>query len=234
MQLFFCPDYSEEKIITLDKEESAHIVRVLRMQEGELVMVTNGKGTMLTCKLIESNPKRCSLEVINKEQDYGKRPFYIHLAIAPTKNIGRMEWLIEKAVEIGVDEISFLLTEHSERKVVNLERLDKIIISAMKQSLKSYRTKLNDMQKLSSFITNIKEENKYLCCCSIDEKIFIKNNYKKDSSSIILIGPEGDFSEKEINMAKENNCNLITLGSQRLRTETAALYAISNIHFLNQ
>ena len=234
MQLFFIPQYSDQEIITLDKEESSHISKVLRMKEGEEIFLTEGKGNLFTCVIMESTPKRCSVKIIKKEENYRKRNFRIHLAIAPTKNTNRMEWLLEKAVEIGIDEITPIITEHSERKTLNTERLDKIIISAMKQSLTCFKPLLNEPTPFRSVINNIKEEEKYLCCCSDKEKIFIKDSYSKNKDAIIFIGPEGDFSDKEISQAENAGCKLITLGQQRLRTETAALYAISNIHFLNQ
>lgn len=234
MQLFFIPEYSGENIITLDKEESSHISKVLRIKEGEEIFLTDGKGNLFTCVILESTPKRCNVKIVKTEENYQKRSFKIHLAIAPTKNINRIEWLLEKAVEMGIDEITPIVTEHSERRNINFERLDKIVVSAMKQSLKCFKPQLNELTDFSSLINNLKEEKKYLCCCSDEEKIFIKDDYSKDKDVILFIGPEGDFSDKEIAQAKNAGCKLITLGQQRLRTETAALYAISNIHFLNQ
>ncbi|MBO6117827.1 MAG: 16S rRNA (uracil(1498)-N(3))-methyltransferase [Bacteroidales bacterium] len=234
MQLFFIPDYSGDDIITLDKEESSHISKVLRMKEGGEIFLTDGKGNLFTCRIAESTPKRCSVKVVSIEQNYQQRQFKIHLAIAPTKNINRIEWLLEKAVEMGIDEITPIVTEHSERRNINAERLEKIIISAMKQSIKCFKPKLNGLTDFSSLINNLKEEKKYLCCCSEEEKILIKDDYQPNEDVILFIGPEGDFSDKEISLAKDAGCKLITLGEQRLRTETAALYAISNIHFLNQ
>lgn len=234
MQLFFIPQYNKEDIITLDKEESAHISKVLRLKEGEKISLTNGKGNLFTSVILESTPKRCTVKITDIEENYQKRNFKIHLAIAPTKNINRIEWLLEKIVEIGIDEITPLLTDHSERKNVNIERLDKIIVSAMKQSIKCFKPKLNDLTKFSTLLNNLKDEKKYLCCCSDEEKILIKNDYKPSEDVVIFIGPEGDFSPTEITQAKQKGCKLITLGEQRFRTETAGLYAVSTIHFLNQ
>lgn len=234
MQLFYYPLYKNDKTITLDKEESAHIAKVLRYKEGQTIYITDGKGLIMQAKILQTDAKHCIVEIIDKQEKYQKRDYYIHLAIAPTKNINRMEWLIEKAVEIGIDEITPLITEHSERKFINSERLEKIIISAMKQSIKSVKPKLNPITKFYEFIVKAKEEKKYLCCCSDNEKILIKKDYKPKQSTLIMIGPEGDFSQKEIDLSKKYNFTLITLGSMRLRTETAALYAIANIHFLNQ
>lgn len=234
MQLFYYPEIGLNDIVTLDKEESQHICRVLRMQVNEKVFLTDGKGNFFTSILLDTNPKGCTVQIKDVEKEYQKRPFYIHLAIALTKNINRIEWLFEKATELGIDEITPIMTLHSERDKMNKERLDKIIISAMKQSLKTYKPQLNDITKFSYLINNIKQEKKYLAYCQGEDRIMMKDDYNKGDSVLIIIGPEGDFDNKEILMAQEKNIKLISLGNQRLRTETAALYAISNIHFLNQ
>lgn len=234
MQLFYVPDCEKGDIVTLDKEESTHIVRVLRMKEMEEISLTDGKGNFFFADIVDANPNRCSVQIKKTIEEYGKRDFYIHLAIAPTKNINRIEWLLEKATEIGIDEITPLICEHSERKDVKNERLDKILVSAMKQSLKAYKPILNPMTKISKLISNAKEENKLICYCQGDDRQYIKDVCPKKSSYLILIGPEGDFSQKEVDLALANNFKTISLGEQRLRTETAALYSISNIHYLNQ
>lgn len=234
MQLFYIPSYSNEEIVILDKEESSHISKVLRIREGEAICLTDGLGSLIRGEILEANPKRCCVKIVDIERNYKKRDFKVHLAIAPTKNSNRIEWLLEKAVEIGIDEITFLQTEHSERRNINIERLEKIVISAMKQSLTCWRPTINDITDFSTFIGNLVEDKKYLCCCSDDEKVLIKDSYSKGDSVVILIGPEGDFSNNEILQAKDSGCELITLGEQRLRIETAAFYAISQIHFLNQ
>ncbi|MCQ2327170.1 MAG: 16S rRNA (uracil(1498)-N(3))-methyltransferase [Bacteroidales bacterium] len=234
MQLFYVPDCEKGDIVTLDKEESTHIVRVLRMKEMEEISLTDGKGNFFFADIVDANPNRCSVQIKRTIEEYGKRDFYIHLAIAPTKNINRIEWLLEKATEIGIDEITPLICEHSERKDVKNERLDKILVSAMKQSLKAYKPILNPMTKISQLISNAKEENKLICYCQGDDRQYIKDVCPKKSSYLILIGPEGDFSQKEVDLALANNFKTISLGEQRLRTETAALYSISNIHYLNQ
>lgn len=234
MQLFYVPDCEKGDIVTLDKEESTHIVRVLRMKEMEEISLTDGKGNFFFADIVDANPNRCSVQIKRTIEEYGKRDFYIHLAIAPTKNINRIEWLLEKVTEIGIDEITPLICEHSERKDVKNERLDKILVSAMKQSLKAYKPILNPMTKISQLISKAKEENKLICYCQGDDRQYIKDVCPKKSSYLILIGPEGDFSQKEVDLALANNFKTISLGEQRLRTETAALYSISNIHYLNQ
>lgn len=234
MQIVFAPDYDSGEVYTLSKEESAHAVRVLRMKEGEEIYLSNGRGSMYCCEIVDANANHCSVKIKSKYNNNDKKDFSIHLAVAPTKNIARIEWLLEKATEIGVDEITPLVCEHSERKVVNLERLDKILISAIKQSLKSYKPILNPLTKFKDFIANAKEDYKLLAYCGDEEKHLIKNVCKTKSSYLILIGPEGDFSLEEIKLAKDAGFTFVTLGNQRLRTETAGLYAISNLHFLNQ
>lgn len=234
MQLFYVADCKENDVICLDKEESTHIVRVLRMKESEEISLVDGKGNFFFAEIIDANPNRCSVKINRCVPSFGKRDFYIHLAIAPTKNINRIEWLLEKATEIGIDEITPVICEHSERKEVKVERLEKIIISAMKQSLKAYKPILNPAKKISELINNSTEDYKLVCYCQGEERKYIKDVCKPKSSYLILIGPEGDFSEKEIELCKSNNFSTITLGEQRLRTETAALYSISNIHYINQ
>lgn len=234
MQLFYVPDCEKGDIVTLDKEESTHIVRVLRMKEMEEISLTDGKGNFFFADIVDANPNKCSVQIKKAIEEYGKRDFYIHLAIAPTKNINRIEWLLEKATELGIDEITPLICEHSERKDIKNERLEKIIVSAMKQSLKAYKPILNPMTKISQLIDNAKEENKLICYCQGDDRQYIKDVCPKKSSYLILIGPEGDFSQKEVDLALGKGFKTISLGEQRLRTETAALYSISNIHYLNQ
>ncbi|MBR1770084.1 MAG: 16S rRNA (uracil(1498)-N(3))-methyltransferase [Bacteroidales bacterium] len=234
MQIVFAPEYSEGESFTLSKEESSHIVRVLRMREGEEVLLTDGRGQMFCCEIVDANPNRCSLNIKSAYPNSDERNFYIHLAVAPTKNIARIEWLLEKVTEMGVDEITPLLCEHSERKTLNSERLDKILVSAMKQSLKSYKPKLNPLTKLKDFLPKAKEQIKLLAYCGQEEKYLIKDICAPKSSYLVLIGPEGDFSQKEIELAKDNGFRFLTLGPQRLRTETAGLFAVANLHFINQ
>lgn len=234
MQVVFDSDYKNEDVFTLNKEESAHLVRVLRMKEGEEVFLTNGKGCFFKSEILEANPSRCTLKILSKEKEREERKFKVHLAIAPTKNIDRIEWLIEKATEIGVDEITFLLCEHSERKHINLERLEKIVISAIKQSLKAYKPIIHPLTKFKNFVEEVSAEQKLLAYCEGENRGFIKDICTPLSSYVILIGPEGDFSHNEVELALNNNFSLITLGTQRLRTETAGLYALSTLHFLNQ
>jgi 16S rRNA (uracil1498-N3)-methyltransferase len=234
MQLFYCPDINPSQTYTLNKEESMHCVRVLRLKENEIIHITDGLGNLHKAEIIEALPRACSVRIVETKTNFEQRDYYLHIAIAPTKNIARIEWFLEKATEMGIDEITPIICDNSERKTINKDRLEKILISAMKQSLKAFLPKLNNITPFNQFISGISEKNKFICYCQQDDRKFIKQAYKPKESVLILIGPEGDFSEKEVEMALKNNYQKITLGKQRLRTETAALYAVQSIHLLNQ
>jgi 16S rRNA (uracil1498-N3)-methyltransferase len=234
MQLFYCPDINPSQTYTLNKEESMHCVRVLRLKENDIIHITDGLGNLHKAEIIEALPRACSVRIVETKTNFEQRDYYLHIAIAPTKNIARVEWFLEKATEMGIDEITPIICDNSERKTINKDRLEKILISAMKQSLKAFLPKLNNITTFNQFISGISEKNKLICYCQQDDRKFIKQAYKPKESVLILIGPEGDFSEKEVEMALKNNYHKITLGKQRLRTETAALYAVQSIHLLNQ
>ncbi|MCW3806237.1 16S rRNA (uracil(1498)-N(3))-methyltransferase [Plebeiibacterium marinum] len=233
MQLFFDTDFSAKQP-TLNLEESKHCIKVLRHRNGDEISVLNGNGTIYTATITDANPKACRLE-ITEEKTEEKRPFRIHMAVAPTKNIDRFEWFLEKATEIGIEEITPIICDHSERKVIKPERLNKILVSATKQSLKHYLPQLNAVTSFKDFISNNKNtnSNKYIAHCQNHPKTLLKNSYKNNEDVLILIGPEGDFSIEEIKEATENNFNEISLGKARLRTETAALMACATINFIN-
>jgi 16S rRNA (uracil1498-N3)-methyltransferase len=232
MQLFYTPDI-DISVYTLNQVESLHCIRVLRLIEGDEIFLTDGKGVMFKSVIIGTNPKHCEVKVIESYRDYEKRNYYLHIAIAPTKNIDRIEWFLEKATEIGIDEITPLLCKHSERRTVNAERLNKVIIAAMKQSLKAYLPKLNKETKIEEFIRQHYSASKFIGYCSNDTQK-LKNIYKKGNDAVILIGPEGDFSEDEVVKAKENGFIPINLGNSRYRTETAALLACHTISLMNE
>jgi 16S rRNA (uracil1498-N3)-methyltransferase len=233
MHLFYTPDISEN-IYTLNEIESKHCIKVLRLGTNDTIQLIDGKGGFYNAKITEPNPKRCTVEITKTQKEFGKRNHYLHIAIAPTKNIDRFEWFLEKATEIGIDEITPILCEHSERKAIKPERLEKIIISAVKQSLKGYKPKLNELTNLDDFLKMNFKENKFIAHCEETNKILLKNNYNKGSNAIILIGPEGDFSPQEITLAKDNNFLEISLGESRLRTETAGVVACHTINLLNE
>ncbi len=233
MQLFYVPNISGTEII-LDETESKHAVRVLRLQNGNRVQVIDGKGGFYESEIADANQKKCRLSIINSKLEFGKKDFHLHIAIAPTKNIDRFEWFLEKATEIGIDEITPLLTSHSERKTVNPERLEKILASAMKQSLKAYLPKLNDLTTFKELVVSNKTGNKYIAYCDEVQKIHLKDLVIKGKDTLILIGPEGDFSPREIQLALENGFSVVSLGKARLRTETAGIVACHIVNLANE
>lgn len=233
MHLFYTPDISGE-IYSLSEEESKHAIRVLRLKQGYIVYLIDGRGGFYTAKIIDDSPKKCIVQVIEIKKEYGKKDFYLHIAVAPTKNMERLEWLLEKATEIGIDEITPIRSEHSERTILKPERLEKIIVSAMKQSMKAYCPKLNELKSFKSLVQEQFIGQKFIAHCAEGTKSNLKDVYIRNSSAIILIGPEGDFSMEEIQFAIENNFQAVSLGNSRLRTETAALVACHTINLINE
>jgi 16S rRNA (uracil1498-N3)-methyltransferase len=228
MQLFYSPDL--ENSLTLPFEESQHCIKVLRKTEGEIIRVTDGKGSFYECRIIDAHPKACRLEIIGKEEEAG-RPYKLHIAIAPAKSGVRMDWFIEKAVEIGIDEISFIDCDHSERGRINLERFNKIAVSAMKQSLKASLPLFHDLQPFTKFIKSNKEISTCLIGYCGDIKKKSLNSFKNETDIIFCIGPEGDFSANEIDLAIASGFQAVEIGSSRLRTETAAITVCSYFYF---
>ena len=234
MQLFYNPNIAEnDSTFNFDKDESRHIVKVLRKKVGDLLHITNGKGWLFTAELTNADQKRCSANIISQNLQV-KRNFHLHLAVAPTKMNDRYEWFLEKATEIGIEEITPIICDNSERKVVKLERFEKIIQSAMKQSLQCYLPKLNTPISFSAFLNQDYSSHKYIAHCEDTNKRSLKSQLRADENCIILIGPEGDFSLKEIEMALAKNYSPITLGETRLRTETAAIAACHSLAFINE
>lgn len=235
MQLFYNPNIDKDtQQITFDKIESRHIVKVLRKKEGDHIYITNGKGLLFISQISIANDKKCLTTIFNIEEKTKNRYYHIHVAIAPTKNNERFEWFLEKATEIGIDEITPIVTQNSERKVIKKERLEKIIQSAMKQSLKYHLPVLNDIMTFDEFLKTKKEESTYIAHCNDGDKKLMKDIINPKESIILLIGPEGDFSPAEVIKSLDANCIPITLGDTRLRTETAAIVAVQNIAFINQ
>ncbi len=233
MQLFYNPNITKESSeIIFDKEESRHIVKVLRKIEGDLLNLTNGKGYFFEAKLISTDPKRC-IAVLIKSKKQPPLPYSLHLAVAPTKLNDRYEWFLEKATEIGITEITPIICDHSERRIVKKERYDKILQSAMKQSLKAYLPKLNQAVSFKEFISsNSNHGIKLIAHCYKSEKQTIKSAIGSKRSILILIGPEGDFSSEEIITSKNHAFTAVSLGNNRLRTETAALVACHSVYFI--
>lgn len=233
MQLFYLNSL-ESDIQELPKEESNHCVKVLRMGVDDELYLTDGEGTMCRAKIILPDAKRCTVQIVERMLNYQKRNHYMHLAVAPTKNISRFEWFLEKAVEAGVDEITPIICEHSERTSVNLERLDKVVVAAMKQSLKAYKPRLNEAIKLQNFMNIPFQGQKYVAYCEGDDRKHLKEAYTPAVPVLVMIGPEGDFSKKEIEALAQCGYSPISLGQCRLRTETAALAACFHINFMNE
>ncbi|MBG42701.1 MAG: 16S rRNA (uracil(1498)-N(3))-methyltransferase [Aequorivita sp.] len=236
MQLFYNPNISDNaKEVTLDKEESRHIVKVLRMNEGDTFKITNGKGSFFSAEIISANPKSCLVKIISQEKQ-NPLPYQLHLAVAPTKLNDRYEWFLEKATEIGISEITPIICDHSERKTIKPERYEKILQSAMKQSLKAYLPVLNEAVSYKDFIDSKKssEELKYIAHCEETDKKSLKAVLLPRQKITIMIGPEGDFSNEEIEFAKQSGFIPVTLGESRLRTETAAVVACHSVAFFNE
>lgn len=233
MHLFYTPDI-ESLSYRLNAEESKHCVRVLRLTEGEPVSLVDGRGNWYNGVISEADPKGCRVECREKIENYGSRPFRLHLAMAPTKNIDRTEWMLEKCTEMGIDEITMLNTRYSERKEVKAERLEKVVVAAMKQSLKAYLPVLNPMTDFGKLISSCQEKNKFIAHCNQGDKKRLDEVYLPGEDAIILIGPEGDFSEKEVELAVSAGFTPVTLGNSRLRTETAGIVACHSINFMNK
>ena len=227
MQLFFIENPESE--IVLSKEESKHATKVLRKKEGDILNFTDGKGGFYKAEITVADTKKCRLQIISSEQKPKQHSYHLHIAIAPTKNMDRYEWFLEKATEIGIDEITPIICEHSERKVLKTERCNRILLSAMKQSLKFHLPKLNDAIPLKDFLKQDFEGNKYIAHCEDSERVELKNE-KTEKKTLILIGPEGDFSPAEIEIALQNQFKAVNLGKSRLRTETAGIVAVHTIN----
>ncbi len=232
MHLFYAQEIVSD-YYDLSEEEARHCLKVLRLKKNDSVNLTNGKGKLFTGFVNYISQKECSIKITDiKEEE--KRNATIHIAVSPTKNIDRFEWFLEKATEIGIDIITPIICERSERQVIKTERLNKILISALKQSLRTYLPELKDLTPYNKFITTTKEQTKLIAHCADGEKKTIKELYKKGDNVLILIGPEGDFTEAEINKAISSDFVPVTLGKNRLRTETAALVACHSFNFINE
>ena len=236
MHRFYCPDIAST--LTLGEEDSKHCVKVLRMAEGDTIQVVDGNGTLYTCRITMAHPKRCAIEVLEQEHQPPHWGHRIVLGIAPTKNLDRMEWLAEKCVEMGVDRIIPLRCHNSERTVLKTERLKKIMVSAMKQSLKATLPGLDEMTPLEQVLAEPFEGVRCIAYCDEQlpraERHTISSAYRAGSDVMVLIGPEGDFSPEEVQAARAAGFDPVTLGESRLRTETAGMMAVAFIHALDQ
>ena len=233
MQLFYAPEITTP-LYTLPEEESGHCVRVLRLKEGDSLHITDGRGTLYRAEVEDAHPKRCTIRIVEEHPEWEKRPYGLSVAVAPTKNIDRIEWFVEKATECGIDRIVPILCDHSERKVVKEERLVKIAASAMKQSLKAYLPQIEPLTPIRQLLSEPFEGVKLIAHCEEDmERVFLGDVVKKGDNVLVLIGPEGDFSKEEIEAARKAGFREVTLGNARLRTETAALAATMFTAFVN-
>ncbi|PTX43045.1 16S rRNA (uracil1498-N3)-methyltransferase [Christiangramia gaetbulicola] len=235
MQLFFNPEITEKDTqVTFSRDESKHIVKVLRKSEGDILNITNGKGLIFKAEIIIADVKQCTIKIISAEKE-PPPPYYLHMIVAPTKMNDRYEWFLEKAMEIGVHEITPIICDHSERKVVKLERYERVLLSAMKQSLHSRFPKLNEPVTFKDFMEKKLHGSKLIAHCEdVMEKPYLQKKVHPWQAVNILIGPEGDFSKEEIDLALKYGWEQISLGDSRLRTETAAIVACHTVAMKNQ
>lgn len=226
-QLFYT-EKIENGFAHLNEEESQHLLKVLRRRAGDRLQITDGQGFIYEAEIAEAGKKSAVAKILEKKQQPDQRPLRLHLAIAPTKNVDRFEWLVEKAIEIGVDEITPIICHFSERKTLRLDRLQKIAVSAMKQSLRAQLPKINDLTSFEKLVRAAAEPQKFIAWCSGEvAPPHLKNLLRAGEPALILIGPEGDFAEAEVLLAQKIGFQEVSLGAARLRTETAGLFAVS-------
>ncbi len=238
MHLFYVTGIRTGEETLLPADEAVHALRVLRLKKNDTIHITDGTGNLFEAIITGDNIRRCTVQAVRRQEAYGKRNHFLHIAIAPVKNLTRFEWFLEKATEIGVDEISPICCEHSERKEINRDRLAKVIVSAMKQSVKAYLPRLNPVSSLKDlfvqkfagkkFIAHIPPSPEY------QDTVSLSKTYPPGENCLICIGPEGGFSEKEIQSARGNGFIPVSLGTSRLRTETAGIVACHTINLLNE
>lgn len=228
MHVFYTPDINT--VQELPQDEAAHCLRVLRLTQGDEIMLVDGEGCFYKARITATGGKLCAFSVIEKQPQPPLWKGHLRIAMAPTKNMDRTEWFVEKATEIGVDEIYFLNTRYSERKVIKTERVEKIVVSAMKQSLKARKPVVHEMIPFRQLVETDFPGDKFIAHCHEGEKLPLKNQLSAERDALVLIGPEGDFSEEEVALAIAHGFRPISLGPSRLRTETAALVAV---HLMN-
>ena len=234
MHRFFAPDIAAT--LALPEEESRHCVRVLRLVEGDEIEVVDGAGMLYRCRIAMAHAKHCGVEIVSRQAcppHWGRK---IMIAVAPTKNLDRIEWMVEKCTEIGVDRITPLLCRHSERKVLKTERLHKIVVAAMKQSLKAQLPQLDELTPIEDFLAEDSDAQRFIAYCDEslprDERKSLAQVYEPSRDAVVLIGPEGDFDPQEVALALKAGFVPVTLGESRLRTETAALMAVATMHVI--
>jgi len=235
MYLFYTPDISEDAYYTLNEQESLHAVRVLRLNQDDPVILVNGKGLWCEAILTRPHPKKSEVQIIKRISEYGKMAYELHIGLAPTKQIDRFEWFLEKATEIGITSITPLVCARSERQTVKQDRSLRVVVAAMKQSLKAYHPVINQVTSYHDFIHNDLSDIKLIAHCMAEENRHPLHSVIKKSTGItIIIGPEGDFTPDEIELALHNNFLPVTLGKSRYRTETAGIIACHTVALLNQ
>lgn len=234
MNQFYAPNILTDPV--LPEDESHHAVKVLRLQAGDSVIVMDGQGGMFHATIAVAHPKHCVVNSLERIEQKPVRDYYMHVAIAPTKNMDRLEWFVEKACEIGIDEISPIFCTFSERKVLKTDRIEKILVSAMKQSMQPVLTKLNEPCSFSDFMkrSDAIHGQKFIAHCHEAEKVMLAKAIEPHKHITVMIGPEGDFSQEEVEKAIAKGYTQVTLGDMRLRVETAALYSCSCAAVVNQ
>ncbi|GGZ68078.1 16S rRNA (uracil(1498)-N(3))-methyltransferase [Algibacter mikhailovii] len=234
MQLFYNPELNEStEEFAFQKEESKHIIKVLRKTTGDIMYITNGKGWLFSAKIIIPNINKCTAQVVSKVLQESPK-YLLHLAVAPTKMNDRYEWFLEKATEIGIHSITPIICDHSERKIIKPERFNRILQSAMKQSLSCFLPKLNEAISFKAFVQQDFNGDRFIAHCEEMDRKSLKETLKPKTNTTILIGPEGDFSKNEIEQAIKNSFVPVTLGQSRLRTETAAIVACHSAAYTNE
>ena len=233
MNLYYAPDISGD-LYTMSAEESKHLVRVMRMKISDKVRFTDGVGYFYDYEIIDPNPKACQVSILAKHKGDDTRSWKLQMAVAPTKNISRFEWFLEKATELGIDTITPMICRHSERKEVKINRLDRVVVAAMKQSLKSNIPILEETKRFEGVIKTPFEGEKYIAYIDPAVNLELSKAYSPGADVLILIGPEGDFNPKEVEQARQAGFTPVRLGTSRLRTETAAIVACHTIHLINQ
>lgn len=231
MHQFYAPNIASNPV--LPPEESHHAVKVLRLTVGDTIVVLDGNGKSFYATISAADAKGCVLNSLELVQESKGRGYRLHIAIAPTKNMDRLEWFVEKAAEIGIDEISPIFCRFSERKVLKNERLEKILVSAMKQSIQPFLTKLNQPQSIKDFLKTANAQQKFIAHCHDSQKQFLASAIQPGKEVLIMIGPEGDFSQEEVDAAVQAGFVPISLGESRLRVETAALVACHTVSLVN-
>lgn len=234
MFLFYAPNITEN-VYTLPETESRHCIKALRLKQGDQILLTDGKGNLFDACIIDDNISHCSLEITQQKYVGNNFPYHLHIAVAPTKNSDRYEWFAEKAVEIGISEITALICKNSEKTHLKSNRIERVFIAALKQSMRCVLPVFNPETPFPKFVQSAKESQKFIAYCGEEESPLplLQHICQRNTDTLLLIGPEGDFTPQEVALAKQNGFIPVSLGKSRLRTETAALVACNTVHFIN-